>query len=176
VRALVRQRLPELVLDVQEEPVREGVRPLAVAVEARGPDGTYEDLLRPVVRVEAGGGEVVDVTLRQTGPGRYEGAVSADATEILTLTVAGAETGISSRLIVPDNAAEYRFDAPDETLLRSLARTTGGTLGADPQALSSTAGASRVARRALWPMLVMLALGLWLADIALRRVRVFERV
>jgi hypothetical protein len=77
---------------------------------------------------------------------------------------------------VPDDAAEYRFDPPDEALLRSLARTTGGTLGADPQALSSTAGASRVARRALWSMLVMLALGLWLADIALRRVRVFERV
>jgi hypothetical protein len=33
------------------------------------------------------------VALRQLEPGRYEGAVSADATEILTLTVAGAETG-----------------------------------------------------------------------------------
>jgi hypothetical protein len=174
VRALERQRPPQLVLEVTEGPVRGDARPLALAVEARDAQGHYRDLLRPVVRVEASNGDTAEVTLRQTGPGRYEGSVSAGATDVVSLTAAGEEPGIRQRLVIPDNAAEYRFRQADTALLETIAQTTGGAAGATPEALGSTAGVSRVARRALWPFMVVLALVAWLGDILLRRVRVFE--
>jgi uncharacterized membrane protein len=174
VRALERQRPPQLVLEVTEGPVRGDARPLALAVEARDAQGHYRDLLRPVVQVEASNGDTAEVTLRQTGPGRYEGSVSAGATDVVSLTAAGEEPGIRQRLVIPDNAAEYRFRPADTALLETIAQTTGGAAGATPEALGSTAGTSRVSRRALWPFMVVLALFAWLADILLRRVRVFE--
>jgi hypothetical protein len=93
---------------------------------------------------------------------------------VVSLTAAGEEPGIRQRLVIPDNAAEYRFRPADTALLETSAQTTGGAAGATPEALGSTAGTSRVSRRALWPFMVVLALFAWLADILLRRVRVFE--
>ena len=63
-------------------------------------------------------------------PGRYEAAVMADAAQLLSLNVEGADArpataGATASTIVPDPAAEYRFRAPDETLLRSIAAATG---------------------------------------------------
>ncbi|HUF48873.1 MAG TPA: VWA domain-containing protein [Vicinamibacterales bacterium] len=174
VRALERQRPPEVVLEVTEGPVRSGMRPLALGLEARDPKGLFRNLLRPVVQVRTSGGDTADVTLRQTGPGRYEGQVSVAASDTVALETTLAEAGIRQRLIVPDPAAEYRFRPADRTLLDAIARTTGGASPASAEALGSTAGAARVARRALWPFLVILALVAWLGDILLRRVRVFE--
>ena len=42
------------------------------------------------------------------------------------------------------------------------------------ESLTRTSGAQQTARRALWPWLVVAGLLLWLADILLRRVRLFE--
>ena len=75
---------------------------------------------------------------------------------------------------LPDTAAEYRFRAPDETLLRSIASATGGTWHPTAATLANTAADSRTARRPLWPWLVALALVLWFVDFLLRRVRIFE--
>jgi hypothetical protein len=147
---------------------------VAVTLEARDPQGNYQDLLRPVVRAQSSGANSADVTLRQTGPGRYEGSVSVGAADVLSLSAATDAPGVRDRLVIPDPAAEYRFRPPDESLLGMLARTTGGTYGLTAESLSSTAGASRVARRALWPWLVGLALLFWLGDVLLRRVRIFE--
>ncbi len=66
---------------------------------------------------------------RLTVGGRYEATVVADAQQPLTISVAGAggdEGGSTSRVIVPDPMAEYRFQPPDEELLRTIAATTGG--------------------------------------------------
>ncbi len=174
VRALERQRAPQVVLDVVEGPVTDGVRHVAMTLEARDPKGDYRDLLRPVVRARSSGGDSADVSLRQTGPGRYEGSVSVGAADVLSLSAATDDPGIRERLIIPDPAAEYRLRAADEPLLDLVASTTGGVFRPAAESLAGTAGASRVARRALWPLLVALALLLWLGDILLRRVRVFE--
>lgn len=174
VRALERQRPPEVVLGVAEGPVRDGVRPLSLSVEARDGSGNYRDLLQPVVRVTSSTGETADVSLRQTAPGRYEASVDAGATEVIALEALDDAPGIRSRLVVPDLAAEYRFSQPDEALLSLLARTSGGASPATLEGLRATGGASRVSRRALWPVCVILALLLWLADILFRRIRVFE--
>jgi Ca-activated chloride channel family protein len=177
VRALQRQRTPAIALDVKEGAVRGNSRAISVAVEAREPDGRYRNLLNPVVQVRAAGGLApARVTTRQVAPGRYQATVIADASRALTVTVDGVPdgSGITSRTVLPDLAAEYRFRPPDELLLRSLAASTGGSYQPTAAALANAPGDSRTQRRPLWPWLVTTALALWFVDLLLRRVRVFE--
>ncbi|HSG01890.1 MAG TPA: VWA domain-containing protein [Vicinamibacterales bacterium] len=175
LRGLERQRRSPVVLDVVERPIQNGARSIGVSLEVRDPQGNYRDLLSPVVRVQSSGGDAVDVSLRQTGPGRYEGSVSVEASNVVSLSVGMDEPGIRERLVIPDLAAEYRFRPADQELLEALALTTGGAYGPAADAIERSEGASRVARRALWPWLVALALVCWLGDVLLRRVRVFEQ-
>jgi hypothetical protein len=161
-------------LDVVPGPIRGQLRSIAVAVETRDPGGRYRDLLRPAVRIRPAGGASTDVPLRQVAPGRYEGTVVADAARALTFTMTGEAQGVTSRLVVPDGAAEYRFAPPDEGLLTSIASATGGAWMPTAAALANAQGDRRTERRPMWPALVMIALVAWFVDLLLRRVRVFE--
>jgi Mg-chelatase subunit ChlD len=174
VRAIERQRPAAMTLDLMAEPVRGSTRGVTVSIDARDATGGYRDLLRPVVRVRSGTGASEDLTARQVAPGRYQAHLVVDATEALTVELAGADAGVTSRLIVPDEAEEYRFRPVDENLLQSIAAATGGTWKPAPAALANAAGAHQTARRPLWPGLVIAALALWFVDLLLRRVRVFE--
>ncbi len=172
VRAVQRQRPAPIALEVEPGPARGATRSIAVAIEARDASGRYRDLLKPIVHVESTRGLTTDVAAHQTAPGRYEASLVVEAADGLTLAVAGEPE--TTRVVVPDVNDEYRLRPPDEPGLKALAEATGGVWQPSPAALAST-GAHRSARRALWPALVVLALGLWLLDVWLRRVRVFER-
>lgn len=177
VRALQRQRPPALALDVAPGPIRGGTRAIAVAVEARDAAGRYRNLLDPAVRVERRGRDALSVRTRQVAPGRYEATVLADAGETLRISLEGANAAVpdvSTRTVVPDPAAEYRFRPPDEAHLRSIASATGGGWRPTAAAMANASGDTRTARRALWPSLAGLALALWLVDLILRRIRIFE--
>jgi Ca-activated chloride channel homolog len=176
-RALQRQRTPLVALDLFEGPIRGNTRTVSIAVEARAPDGQYRNLQNPVLQVRAANATTpARLTARQVSPGRYQATVVADATQPLTVSVEGAApgAGITSRTVLPDAAAEYRFRPADEGLLRSIASSTGGAYHPDAAALANAAGDRRTQRRPLWPGLVSLALLLWFVDLVLRRVRVFE--
>jgi hypothetical protein len=111
-------------------------------------------------------------------PGRYEARLTTDASAAITATLANtnlpAGAGLSRRF-VPDAGAEYRFSAPDNGVLTSVATSTGGTVAPDAAGLRSGSTDSRAARRAAWPGLVLFALIGWATDLLLRRVRLFER-
>src|SRR5205823_9417476 len=119
VRALERRRPPALALDVTPGPIHGRARSIAMSIETRNPDGSYRDLLRPVIHISAADGTSMDLPARQVAPGRYEAQVVADAQKSLSINVVGENRAIASRLVVPDPAAEYRFRAPNDTLLRS---------------------------------------------------------
>jgi uncharacterized membrane protein len=178
VRALERRRPSAAALDVVAGPVRGDARTVGVSVEARDANGRHRDLLHPVAQVRAGSGPATDVALRQVAPGRYEATVVADARERLAVTLAGSEsgaaTGVASRVVLPDAAAEYRFRPADEARLRSLAVATGGAWRPGPEALAAAAGDRRTERRPMWPALITFALCLWFVDLLFRRIRVFE--
>jgi uncharacterized membrane protein/Mg-chelatase subunit ChlD len=177
VHAIERQRTPAAALDVVTGPIRGTTRTVSIALEARDGEGRYRDLLHPFVQVRSGGGAVRDVAVRQVAPGRYEAAVVADAQSILEVSMKGEGpngAGPVTRTIVPDPMAEYRFAPPDEPLLRSIAAATGGAWRPSPSALVNAPGDRTTDRRPLWPPLFALALALWLLDLLLRRVRVFE--
>ena len=185
VRALQRQHAPPVSLEITPGPVRADRRTIAVAIEARDANGQYRNLLSPAVQVRtanaadgaSGNSGISRVVTRQVAPGRYEATVMADATQPITIALDGPDassTGVTTGTVLPDAAAEYRFRAPDEALLRSIAAATGGTWHPTPATLANTASDSRTARRPLWPWLIALALVLWFVDLLLRRVRIFE--
>jgi len=176
VHALERQQAPPVALDVRPGAIRGTDRRVVVAVEARDTDGSYRDLLHPVLRVTSGNGPARDVRARQVAPGRYEAGLIASASQPLSISLADGATDppVPSHTVLPDPAAEYRWRAPDEDLLKAIAASTGGTWKPTPDALRARPGERSTERRPLWPPLVAIALALWLVDLVFRRVRVFE--
>jgi hypothetical protein len=174
VRALERRRPPAIALSVDPGVVHGTTRSMALAIDARDADGKPRDFLTPRVRVQSGTKPPVEIPARQTAPGHYEARAIVDAAETFAASVVGNDEGITSGLVVPDTNAEYRFRAPDEPRLHSIADVTGGHFKPTPEQLSNTAGEHRATRRPLWPVLLWSALALWLADLLLRRVRILE--
>jgi uncharacterized membrane protein len=175
VRALERQRPNALTLDVASGVVRGDRRRIALTVEARDNQGRYRDLLRPMVQVRSSEGGSAEVTARQVAPGRYEASMLVDADQRLSVTLSsGAMPAAATRYVVPDLDTEYRLRPPDLDLLKSIASATGGVLSPQPADLTRRSGSHQTTRRAAWPALVLVALGFWLVDLVLRRVRLFE--
>jgi uncharacterized membrane protein len=174
VRSIERRRPPPVALAVTPGAIRGRSRSFQVAVEARDGAGQYGNLLRPVVQVRAPTGPVRDVSLRQVTAGRYEATVVADATHPLSFTLRNAESGITTRQVLPDPAAEYRLRPPDEALLKAIASATGGVWLPSSAALVPAAGDRRTERRPVASALILIALISWFLDLLLRRIRVFE--
>jgi uncharacterized membrane protein len=176
VHALQRQRPSSMALTVNPGVIHGATRAIDVSVDARDAAGRPRDFLSPQVRVQSGTKPPVEIAARQTAPGHYEGRAIIDADQTFAATVVGEEGSVSSAFIVPDVNAELRLRAPDDAGLRTIAAGTGGTFAPDAQSLASRPDEHRATRRPLWPALLWTALALWLADLALRRVRIFEPV
>jgi hypothetical protein len=145
-----------------------------VAVEARDPVGDYRNLIHPAVLIRAATRPRAEISLPQVSPGRYASTVIVDAAQPLTFEMGAPETGITSRVVMPDPAAEYRFRPADEDALKSIVSATGGSWMPTAESLANRNAQARTERRPLWTALILAALVLWLADIGLRRVRIFE--
>ena len=97
----------------------------------------------------------------------------ADQPLSLSVGEASGEAG-GERHVVPDPEAEYRLRPADETGLRAIAAATGGLFNPRPADLSGVGRLAPASRHAVWPWLVLVGLGLWMVDLVLRRVRLFE--
>jgi uncharacterized membrane protein len=173
VHAIERPRPPAF--EVTSRLLPGDVRSIVIGLERRTGAGAYLNLDAPSVSVQSGTEQAAASTARQVSPGRYEARLMAPAAERLTITASTPDGTTASRAIVPDLQAEYRFRAPDLPLLESVATVTGGHVSADASRIRSTGAVAPARRRALWPALVLIALGLWFIDIVLRRVRFGER-
>ena len=176
VRALERQRPPAVALSVEPGIIHGTTRTMALTIEAHDAAGKPRDFLSPRVRVQSGTKAPIEIPARQTAPGHYEASAIVDAAETFAAAVVGSDEAVASGLVLPDPHAEYRFRAPDLLRLQSIAAATGGHWRPTAASLASTPGETRATRRPLWPMLLWSALALWLVDLLLRRVRVWERV
>lgn len=180
IHALERQRPPSIALNVEPGAIHGTTRSMAMSIDVRDADGNPREFLTPRVRVQSGTRAPVEIPARQSAPGHYEASAIVDAGETFAASVVSmdgvADTGITSGLIVPDPNAEYRFRPTDEPALHSIANATGGYFKPTAEQLASTAGEHRATRRPLWPYLLWAALALWLTDLLLRRIRIFEPV
>ncbi|TMI90661.1 MAG: VWA domain-containing protein [Bacillati bacterium ANGP1] len=140
-------------------------------LDARRPGGAPWDGLDVNGDVTGPGGERRSIVLEQTGPGRYESTWPAPRPGTYTLTLAAhdARRLAATRtvgLVVP-YSAEYRLPDGNPALLSRLVETTGGAFLARPE--DAFRPGRGTGEREAWPALTGAALGLWLAEITLRR-------
>ena len=189
VREHMRQRRRQR-LDMTAEKVGDEVR---VVVDAIGGDDAFMNDLDSSLRIEGPMGaqraeegnddpqlrRTRELDLRQTAPGRYEARFPLDAYGSFVLTAThrreGRPVAESAAQLANPYPAEYRTLEPDVELLQRAAEATGGQTDPEPAALFDRGDDTIRAHEDLWPWLLYLALGLFLLDLLLRRVRLFDR-
>jgi uncharacterized protein YegL len=151
-----------------------------LTLDALDLDDSFINGLDTRVRVEGPDGfEPRSVTLQQVAPGRYVAQLPLPLHGAYTFA---AEHRRQGQLLATSRAqlghpypAEYDPRPPDLEKLSRIADLGGGRGLATPAGLFEP-GAQRVeARSPLWPWCVGLAIALFLVDLLLRRVRLFDR-
>ncbi|HXG24157.1 MAG TPA: VWA domain-containing protein [Chthonomonadales bacterium] len=144
-----------------------------VEVEAYDPAGNPINHLAARASVLAPDGRAQEVTLRQQGPGRYQGEYDAGATGgYIVSVVEGTQTGTPRITRAGFSLAyppEYQAVRANDALLTQIAQLTGGQMLENP--LQSFRPSTRPGQsiRDLWPNLLFLAMLLFPLDIAVRR-------
>lgn len=138
-------------------------------------DGTFDNLQSPTIDVAAGSGTPATVAAEQTGPGTYTALVPLDGKTDVRFTLAGANPSANLVRVLPTNYnPELRAEPPNDALLKQVAADTGGTYEPTPEAIAADRGETTEVRQHVWPYLALVALVAYLADLLLRRVRLFE--
>jgi hypothetical protein len=124
-------------------------------------------------------GQTSTLALSRMRGGLYEGwlrpAVRGDY--VLSATAAGgAPAELFSRLVSYAPPTEEPGRPPDLGLLRAISHDTRGVFDPRFEDLRPAAGATVSRRLELWPYLAAAALGLYLLDMLLRKLRFFDRV
>lgn len=155
-----------------------------IIIEAFDPDGDRLDFARFESRVATPDGKGQAVEIRQVGPGRYEGVFdSSDAGSYVVsmrYRAAGNEgqilEGSTQAATTRPYADEFRALKTNSPLLRQVAAITGGrVLTSDPSQsdLWNRAGlAMPVALTPAWLAFLIAGVGVFLADVGIRRVRI----
>jgi hypothetical protein len=145
-----------------------------VALDAVDPAGQYVNeanthltLIRPNLDRQ-------DIDLKQTAPGRYEADFTTPESGAYHLELSQQKNGVTTfrqtRGMVVGYPDELRLGPADEELMRRVANVSGGRY--NPPAAEVFDVGNRVAERVtpLWPYLLAAALGVFLFDVALRRI------
>lgn len=157
---------------------------LLVSIDAFTVDQQFDNGLTGKLFITGERGKESSHAVRQSAPGRYEARVPLPDYGSFTLRaeLARSEADGSSKPIAvsyghvshpyPD---EYAAFEPNLVLMTQLAVLGGGKQDASAKELFDP-GQQRVVRREpLWPKFLYVALGLFLLDLLIRRVRLFDR-
>jgi Mg-chelatase subunit ChlD len=157
---------------------------LLVSVDAIGADDRFMNDLQSSVTIDRPAPakaprERSTHALAQRAPGRYEAHVPLSRYGSYTLRAThrrGERVVAQSQAVFSyPYSVEYAARPPDGPLLERAARATSGGKLTAPDQLFDPAGERVLAHQETWPALVLLALGLFLLDVLLRRVRLFDR-
>jgi uncharacterized membrane protein len=144
-----------------------------VVVEAIREDGSVINGLDVRATMAMPDGSRQDVPLPQSGPGTYAAQVEAAASGPYVVGVnAQGPSGFSARQSIGfsvDYPPDYADTEPNESLLRSLARQTGGQVMSDPAAAFEPPEIAPKRRTDIWRLLLWLAALVLPLDVAVRR-------
>lgn len=141
-----------------------------VRVEAISEGGRYRNYLDLSGTIAGPGGRRIEVDLRQTGAGRYEGTFDANAPGPYLVTVREGEEGmVGSAGMVRPSGDELRGDGTNHALLGQIAALTGGEVRTDLSQVFVDRPPPTRAYDPLWPFLLAASLVLLLIGVALRR-------
>ena len=160
---------------------------LHASVDAFGVDERFENNLvskLTIVGPEPGGQKKV-VDLRQTAPGRYEASVPLDKYGSFLLKAEHTRelpdgtmkpVATSDGHVTNPYPREYASFEPDLTTLERAAIATGGAMDPrDVAAVFDPAGEKVTYHEELWPRFIYAAIVVFLLDLLMRRVRIFDR-
>jgi len=85
-----------------------------------------------------------------------------------------ADSGGASRVLAYSYPDEYHFYPPNTELLRSISNETKGRFQPRSEDIFDAQGESTALPTPLWPYFAAIALVLYLTDVLLRRLRLFE--
>lgn len=144
----------------------------AVVVDVYTAAGEPLNGLPVEARVAGPDGDVVTVPLVQSAPGRYEGRAPASRPGAYTVTVAARDPRgprVRTAGFVVPYSPELRDLTANRSVLARIAEATGGRLLATPRDAVAASRSARTPAEA-WPYLAAAAVGLFLLEIAWRRV------
>ena len=152
---------------------RQGV----IRLESRSDEHAYLNFLPSRATVVEPNGQSIEVRLPQTAPGLYEGTFPLQGNGAYLVQAVqedrdGSAATQSGGVVVP-YSQEYRSLGINYALLQDLARRTGGRVLDEPAAAFAPLSSAEAGRqpRPLWPWLATLAGILFVADVAIRRLR-----
>ncbi|MES1173747.1 MAG: VWA domain-containing protein [Myxococcales bacterium] len=125
-----------------------------------------------------------ELAMRQTAPGRYEATFPLDQYGSFLLRAEHAKAGENGELkplamsyghVSNPYPREYASFDPDVDRLTRAALAGGGVVDPQPSKVFDPAGQKIVSYRPLWNRFVLAALAMFLLDLLVRRVRLFDR-
>lgn len=171
--------------EVEMETRVEGSRVRAI-VNAFTPDERFDNTWssRLMVRQVGKKAEPREVPMQQTAPGRYEADIDLDGFGSFLLRAEHSRrneqgdlepVGVSFAHVSNPYPREYASFEPDVDRLRRAVIAGGGKLDPDPKELFDPKGEEIVHYVDLYGRFVLAALGFFLLDLLVRRVRLFDR-
>jgi Ca-activated chloride channel family protein len=145
-----------------------------VTINAIQKDGKFRNALRPQLRVLSPSQTASTVDVPQVGPGSYETRIPLRQDGTYVFRTMGDVTGVPSRTIEYSYPDEYHFYPPDFTRLRTISTETGGVYQPSGPEIFDPQGESVDVHSKLWPLLASIALVMYVGDVFLRRLRLFE--
>jgi Ca-activated chloride channel homolog len=146
-----------------------------VSINAVGKDGRFRNELQPQVRVIGPDQKVAVLEVPQVGPGAYEAEVRIAQVGSYTFRAAAGGAGGLTRSLEYSYPPEYHFYPPDIQKLRSISAATGGVFQPKASDITDPRGETTEFPTRLWPLISAFVLGLYILDILLRRIRLFEK-
>jgi uncharacterized membrane protein len=159
---------------------------LTATVDAFTSSERFENGLKATLTVKgaAKSGSSTQYPMPQTAPGRYEAQIPLREYGTFSLHaeyVRESEDGTLKRVgdshgyVSNPYPVEYQSFEPDAARLELVARTGNGSRLSAPNSVFDPAGESVRHQTELWPKAVFAALILFLLDLLVRRVRIFDR-
>lgn len=150
---------------------------IKVTAELAAADGQYPTGVKLSATVTGSDGKQQTLALDPVAPGSWAASFtipSATPAEF-EIRVSGEDrtgsTLAATHTVFLDYPDELRLQLTNEDLLRRVAETTGGVFGPKPASVFAPDGRTVHRVRPLWPSLLLSALLLFVADVALRRLR-----
>ncbi|HKO90029.1 MAG TPA: VWA domain-containing protein, partial [Polyangiaceae bacterium] len=170
-------------LDMSAELVGQRVH---ASVDAFAADGAFDNDMQSVLVVTGPlpGNQRREVPMPQTAPGRYQADFELDGygsfllrADHYHLDAEGRRVlaGVSFGQVSQPYPGEYARLEPDRALLRRAALATGGSFEPELPALFEPGNQVVRYQKPLWQRFILLALGCFLLDLLMRRVRLFDR-
>jgi Ca-activated chloride channel homolog len=145
-----------------------------ITINAVEKDGQFRNKLQAQVRVIGPDQNVSELPIHQTAPGSYAARVPLKQKGTFTFRAVADQAGGPSRVLPYSYPDEYHFYPPNTELLRAVATETGGSFQPNAAEIFNTRGETTALPTPLWPYLGATALVLFVIDVLLRRLRLFE--